>query len=605
MLDIAYELVGQATSNSLLMFCFCNIIIVIIITGSSKPGSMDSQDYNTFTTPVSFNNLDHDCCGDNDDHEDMIVIDTMMDPDMFAEDPSFNEKFDIDFEFDAPRFYDFSKPELDSETEETELWFESAGNYPPSPFSLNLSCIFDDKHLKIHKPVTDKYNGFIYYNQTANNLPKSTQKSKNKPFLRKNSTLTRPTASLLARQNKPLDIYSVQLLTRCQRSLGRLESKISPSILLSVPQTQDTKRQKLESGFLRKISRLEQTPFVHKVPKKLSKVTVPKEPNLKTAQRATRQRFKANSAPEQVARFSSTMTKTVQESSSHKKSTPGSQDFQRFQLRTSLRAKERSSSAKNAPMDDPTHSLMLVHGFFSIRIYSNWNQDFSECFFHILCRSKSVVSRNSRRVKESHSSKTNSQVYESKISHLESKVVPRKFGEAMKIKHENNFSRAVMSRSSRMASLQLLTLLFFFFFTVSKSIDVSKPHAAESFDINLIQNFGSCRYTVIIRTSCSSPRYTRDQISLSFGDGYRNQVYAPRLDDPGSRAFERCSSDTYEINGPCVRQICYVYVHRSGPDGWVPESVQIFSHSSKAVTFTFNTHVPESIWFGHNYCNTI
>ncbi|CDY58874.1 BnaA03g55520D [Brassica napus] len=413
MLDIAYELVGQATSNSLLMFCFCNIIIVIIITGSSKPGSMDSQDYNTFTTPVSFNNLDHDCCGDNDDHEDMIVIDTMMDPDMFAEDPSFNEKFDIDFEFDAPRFYDFSKPELDSETEETELWFESAGNYPPSPFSLNLSCIFDDKHLKIHKPVTDKYNGFIYYNQTANNLPKSTQKSKNKPFLRKNSTLTRPTASLLARQNKPLDIYSVQLLTRCQRSLGRLESKISPSILLSVPQTQDTKRQKLESGFLRKISRLEQTPFVHKVPKKLSKVTVPKEPNLKTAQRATRQRFKANSAPEQVARFSSTMTKTVQESSSHKKSTPGSQDFQRFQLRTSLRAKERSSSAKNAPMDDPTHSLM----------------------------SKSVVSRNSRRVKESHSSKTNSQVYESKISHLESKVVPRKFGEAMKIKHENNFSR--------------------------------------------------------------------------------------------------------------------------------------------------------------------
>ncbi|XP_033144621.1 uncharacterized protein LOC103855717 isoform X1 [Brassica rapa] len=362
---------------------------------------------------------------------------TMMDPDMFAEDPSFNEKFDIDFEFDAPRFYDFSKPELDSET---ELWFESAGNYPPSPFSLNLSCIFDDKHLKIPKPVSDKYNGFIYYNQTANYLPKSTQKSKNKPFLRKNSTLTRPTASLLARQNKPLDIYSVQLLTRCQRSLGKLEGKISSSVILSMPQTQDTKRQKLESGFLRKISRLEQTPFVHKVPKKLSKVTVPKEPNLKTAQRATRQRFKANSAPEQVARFSSTMTKTVQESFSHKKSTPGSQDFQRFQLRTSLRAKERSSSAKNAPKDDPTHSLMLVHSFFSICIYSNWNQDFSECFFHILCRSKSVVSRSSRRVKESHISKTNSQVYESKIRHLESKV-SRKFGETTEIKHENNFPR--------------------------------------------------------------------------------------------------------------------------------------------------------------------
>ncbi|KAJ4908715.1 hypothetical protein Rs2_12373 [Raphanus sativus] len=80
MLDIAYELVGQATSNSLLMFCFCNLIIVMIITGSSKPGSTDSQDY-TFTTSVNFNmcsslaSQDHDCCDDDDDHEEMIVID--------------------------------------------------------------------------------------------------------------------------------------------------------------------------------------------------------------------------------------------------------------------------------------------------------------------------------------------------------------------------------------------------------------------------------------------------------------------------------------------------------------------------------------------------
>ncbi|XP_018474332.2 uncharacterized protein LOC108845660 [Raphanus sativus] len=339
----------------------------------------------------------------------------MMDPDMFAEDPFSVEEFDIDFEFDAPRFYDFSKPELDSET---ELWFESAGNYPPSPFSLNLSCVFDDKHLKIPKPVSDKYNGFIHYNQTAKDFSKTIQRSKTKPFLRKNSTLTRPTASLLARQNKPLDIYSVQLLTRCQRSLGKLESKISSSILLSMPQTQDTKRQKLETGFLRKISRLEQTPFVHKAPKKVSKVTVPKEPNLKTAQRAARQRFKANSAPEQVARFSSTMNKTVQESSLtslHKRNTPRSQDFQGFHLRTSLRAKERSSNAKNVPTDDPTHSLT----------------------------SKSVCSRKDRKVKKSCSSKTTSQVYEYKISHLETKVMQasRKFGEAMEIKHENNFPR--------------------------------------------------------------------------------------------------------------------------------------------------------------------
>ncbi|XP_006399200.2 embryo-specific protein ATS3B [Eutrema salsugineum] len=155
-----------------------------------------------------------------------------------------------------------------------------------------------------------------------------------------------------------------------------------------------------------------------------------------------------------------------------------------------------------------------------------------------------------------------------------------------------------------MAPLQLVTLLCFVF-SVSGSIIVSNPHAAESFNASLIQNLGSCSYTVIISTSCSSPRYTRDQISLAFGDGYGNQVYAPRLDDPGTRAFDKCSSDTYEINGPCAYQICYVYLYRSGPDGWVPGRVKIFGHSSKAVTFSYNKYVPESIWYGFNYCNSI
>ncbi|CAN8298547.1 unnamed protein product [Cochlearia groenlandica] len=143
-----------------------------------------------------------------------------------------------------------------------------------------------------------------------------------------------------------------------------------------------------------------------------------------------------------------------------------------------------------------------------------------------------------------------------------------------------------MSRSTRMVSMKLLTLSFVF----SLHFFVSMHHATESF-----KNFGSCSYTVIISTSCSSPRYTRDQISLAFGDRYGNQIYAPRLDDPGTRAFEKCSSDTYEINGPCAYQICYIYLYRSGPDGWVPNSVKIFSHSSKADTFSYNTYVPESI----------
>ncbi|VVB13557.1 unnamed protein product [Arabis nemorensis] len=350
----------------------------------------------------------------------MKIPEAMMDPettDIFAEDSSIDE-FDIDFEFDAPKFYDFFKPELDSETEETELWFESAGNYPPSPFSLNSSPRYKDKHLKISKPISDNYNGFIHYNQAYKYVPKTTQNSKTKPILRKNSTLTRPTASLLARQNKPLDIYSVQLLSRCQRSLGKFDDKIS-SLLFSMPQTQDTKRQKLATGFLRKMSRLDQTYFVHKVPKMGSKVTVPKEPNLKTAQRAARHRFKANSAPEQIVKFSSTMNKTVQESSSTnlpKKSTSRSQDIQAFHLRTSLGAKERASNAKIAPADDDRTPSIT---------------------------SKPVGLRKGSKVKESRSSKTVCQVYKSEISPLDSKVMQTssKCGEAFEIKHENNFPR--------------------------------------------------------------------------------------------------------------------------------------------------------------------
>ncbi|XP_019090344.1 PREDICTED: nucleolin-like [Camelina sativa] len=71
MLHIAFELIGEATSNSLLMFCFCNLIIVMIFTGSSKPGSMGSQD-STFVNPVSYDMCyiasdDHDRVDDHDD----------------------------------------------------------------------------------------------------------------------------------------------------------------------------------------------------------------------------------------------------------------------------------------------------------------------------------------------------------------------------------------------------------------------------------------------------------------------------------------------------------------------------------------------------------
>ncbi|KAG2240034.1 hypothetical protein Bca52824_091154 [Brassica carinata] len=159
--------------------------------------------------------------------------------------------------------------------------------------------------------------------------------------------------------------------------------------------------------------------------------------------------------------------------------------------------------------------------------------------------------------------------------------------------------------STRLFTLLILCFVSSIFLSVSES-KVLEPHAAESFNVSLIQKLRtSCSYTVLISTSCSSSRYTRDQISIAFGDAYGNQIYAPRLDDPSIKTFEQCSSDTFEINGPCTYEICYVYLYRSGPDGWIPESVKIHSHGSKsAVTFPYNTLVPESVWYGFNYCKS-
>ncbi|KAG4397940.1 hypothetical protein GLYMA_10G242000v4 [Glycine max] len=181
----------------------------------------------------------------------------------------------------------------------------------------------------------------------------------------------------------------------------------------------------------------------------------------------------------------------------------------------------------------------------------------------------------------------------------------------------------------------LLVLLFLasgLTLSVSETESVSLlPHAAESFNVSYIQmkNAGTCSYLVVISTSCSSPRYTRDQISISFGDAYGNQlmflasssqadeswissldillgpsvIYAPRLDDPASGTFESCSSDTFQITGPCAYQICYVYLYRSGLDGWKPESVKINSYNGRAVTFYYNTYIPRDTWYGFNLCN--
>ncbi|CAL9028017.1 unnamed protein product [Prunus brigantina] len=154
-----------------------------------------------------------------------------------------------------------------------------------------------------------------------------------------------------------------------------------------------------------------------------------------------------------------------------------------------------------------------------------------------------------------------------------------------------------------MVKLVVFSVLFAFFFMGFLHLHVAsstsfKPETS-------LQAKRSCPYTVIIKTSCSSTTFTRDQISLAYGDAFGNEVYAKRLDNPVSRTFERCSSDKFEINGPCTRNICYLNLLRNGSDGWKPEFVKIYGPHADTVSFNFNTFLPNRVWFGHNLCHGV
>ncbi|KAK1282034.1 hypothetical protein QJS10_CPB22g01125 [Acorus calamus] len=157
-----------------------------------------------------------------------------------------------------------------------------------------------------------------------------------------------------------------------------------------------------------------------------------------------------------------------------------------------------------------------------------------------------------------------------------------------------------------MVNCVLFSLLFFLFIHSGVQSIKIQPQVLRSFKIQETQEVKSrgCSYTVKIKTSCYSVSYTRDMISLSFGDAYYNQVYVPRLDDHSSETFERCSSDTYKIQGPCMQRVCYLYLQRNGWDGWTPEYVKIYGPDSRTVTFYYGAPIPNGVWYGFDLCRT-
>ncbi|XP_021298409.1 protein TPX2-like [Herrania umbratica] len=324
---------------------------------------------------------------------------------------------DLEYEFDAARFFDFTREESPAEAREAELWFESAPSYPPSPFVAKLvlrdesllenvstspKCkevedtstllendsgnvmalefsamgpnnrgiegtnkgIFTDIQKVLQKALNQPFQltaGFTTYNYTSSDKLKDKSKSV-KSVIPRSSTLMKPTASQLAKQNRPPQVaasrFEKQQLLNSDRSLGNS----------SVVESQAAKRQKLEGGLSRKVADVkQQTNLIHKAPKKEGtvdrnsihtrlKLTIPKEPELETAHRAQRIRPKNSTEQEHVTsvthRFKARpLNRKILEAPSlplPKKSIPKLPQFQEFRLKTSERAVQLSSAVPSS-----------------------------------------------------------------------------------------------------------------------------------------------------------------------------------------------------------------------------------------------------------------
>lgn len=55
-----------------------------------------------------------------------------MEEDMEMEQVFEAYEIDLEYEFEAARFFDFTREETPAEAREAEIWFESAKSYPPS-----------------------------------------------------------------------------------------------------------------------------------------------------------------------------------------------------------------------------------------------------------------------------------------------------------------------------------------------------------------------------------------------------------------------------------------------------------------------------------------
>ncbi|ESQ38275.1 hypothetical protein EUTSA_v10029375mg, partial [Eutrema salsugineum] len=275
-------------------------------------------------------------------------------------------EIDLEYEFDAARWYDFTREELPLESRVAQLWFETAQSYPPSPFAnkllmmereeisdgktepssksedgeVTLTVTADvqesDSEIRQQPDVNETGNGmgsgvftfiqggdlkkvpneYLHKGPTFSNrihtVKLKCQRNSSTRAAPRSSTLMKPTASQLAKQDN----------ARHRMQVDEIKKKgLCPS---SGSEIHASKRQKLDGGYFTSSSLFQvaetaqEINFVHKALKKggsldrnsqyaRTKITIPHEPDFATSHRANSRRHKNDATldqdPTSVYRF--------------------------------------------------------------------------------------------------------------------------------------------------------------------------------------------------------------------------------------------------------------------------------------------------------------
>ncbi|AQL02346.1 Cell cycle regulated microtubule associated protein [Zea mays] len=228
---------------------------------------------------------------------------------------------DLDYEFDAPRWFDLAQEEAPLDAAAAQEWFTSAPSYPPSP--LIAKMLAEDLGLQTIRSIADTDDlhcstashecssgmgpkirqlevkiGRKACNGASENERRSHYQTTMKGNSLRGSTLMKPTASQLAKQNRPAQLKN---LTQNKKSVGVIRER--STISSNDCNYQSTKRQRLENGHLNKAAATAiQHEFIHKNHEKnvmnqnmdqptvlpRLKITIPRSPDLATKLRAER-----------------------------------------------------------------------------------------------------------------------------------------------------------------------------------------------------------------------------------------------------------------------------------------------------------------------------